>query len=473
MFKSIFRRLFWTYAVILMLVFASISASVAVIVDRFAVNAHIDNIIQVADTIAYWTGYFRIENNSSQRARNAYDNILSSWAQFLKSDIIITNKEGEVLAGTNEIAAVPDDYVNYVSGGKILRERSTFNGFYKKKVMVIGVPMEFRGTVVGGMYFTTGIFAIKDTAMNLLYIFMTSSAFSILIAFVLVYLQSRKISRPIRKINSAVQDIASGKFNKRVSVESADEIGQLASSFNFMADSIEKLEESRTEFISDVSHELRTPMTSITGFVEGIMDGTIPSDKQNEYLKIVYDESKRLTKMVNDMLEMTKMSSSEYKLDISEFDLNEVVRICIIGMEQRIDEKNLELNVDFENDALPVLADRDAIKRVVINLLDNAVKFSYSNTTVGIKTWVEGTKAHFCVGNFGDGISGEDMRNIFDRFYKTDKSRMGEKSGAGLGLSFVKNIITLHKQNIWVESVDTKKGSEVKYTKFTFTLELA
>ena len=221
------------------------------------------------------------------------------------------------------------------------------------------------------------------------------------------------------------------------------------------------------------------------------MDGTIPPEKEKEYLKIVLDESKRLTKMVNDMLEMSKMSSSEYKLDVSEFDLNELTRICIIGLCNRIDEKNLELNVDFEDDILKVIAKERGIQiyytkiptfikgnvtlvsELVYNLLDNAIKFSYPNTTIGIRTWIEDGRARFCVGNFGDGISGADLSNIFNRFYKTDKSRVNEKSGAGLGLSFVKNIMTLHKQNVWVESVDTKEGSTVKYTKFTFTLELA
>jgi signal transduction histidine kinase len=289
----------------------------------------------------------------------------------------------------------------------------------------------------------------------------------------MVYSQSKRISKPIGAINKAVSNIASGKYEQRVAVRSKDEIGQLASNFNFMADSIEKLESTRSEFISDVAHELRTPMTSISGFVEGVLDGTIPPERRDEYLKIVLDESKRLTKMVNDMLEMSKMSSSEYKLDITEFDLNELTRICIIGLGGRIDEKNLEMNVNFEKDTLRVLADKDAINRVVINLLDNAIKFSYPNTTIRIRTWIEGGKAKFCIGNFGDGIDSEDLSNVFSRFYKTDKSRVNEKSGAGLGLSFVKNILTLHKQSVWVESLDTKKGSDAKYTKFTFTLELA
>ena len=437
MFKSILGRLFWTYAIILMLVFTSVAVTVGIFVNHFAISTHMNNVISVSQNLEYWTGSLQIED-TDYRARAAYKQLLRSWGNFLNSDIIVTNSNGEVLESTTSSATVPDELVHIVTNGNIVKKYSTLNGSYKNKMMVI-----------------------------------ITSLFSVLAAFVLVYMQSKKISKPIEEINKAARGIASGKFDKRVEVTSTDEIGQLASSFNFMADSIEALEDTRSEFISDVSHELRTPMTSISGFIEGILDGTIPPEKEKEYLKIVLDESKRLTKMVNDMLEMSKMSSSEYKLDVSEFDLNELTRICIIGLCNRIDEKNLELNVDFEDDILKVIADKDAIKRVVINLLDNAIKFSYPNTTIGIRTWIEDGRARFCVGNFGDGISGADLSNIFNRFYKTDKSRVNEKSGAGLGLSFVKNIMTLHKQNVWVESVDTKEGSTVKYTKFTFTLELA
>ena len=166
------------------------------------------------------------------------------------------------------------------------------------------------------------------------------------------------------------------------------------------------------------------------------------------------------------------MSSNEYKLNISSFDINELIRVCIIGLVNKIVEKGLELSVDFKQDSLNVIADKDAITRVLINLLDNAVKFSYNNTTIGIETWVEKHKVHVCIGNFGEGIDSKDLSNVFKRFYKTDKSRtINNKSGAGLGLSFVKNILTLHKQSIWVESIDAKEGSNAKYTKFTFTLE--
>lgn len=471
MFKSILGRLFWTYAAILALVFTSVSVSVGIFVNRFVVNQHMDNVIKAAQTIEFWTGSLQIEGGDF-RSLTAYKQQLRSWANFLKSDIIVTNTDGEIIASTCAITQAPALLVREVAEGKIIHRHSSFGGAYDKKEFIVGVPVEYKNTIVGAMFFNTKLFDIRKTTLELFYIFLMSSAFSILAAAVLVYMQSKRISKPIGEINRAARDIASGKFDQRVAVTSADEIGQLASSFNFMADSIEELEATRSEFISDVSHELRTPMTSISGFIEGIMDGTIPPQKQNEYLKIVLDESKRLTKMVNDMLEMSKMSSSEYKLDITKFDLNELTRVCIISLMNRIEEKNLELSVDFEKDSMNVLADKDAIKRVIINLLDNAVKFSYPNTTIGIHTWVEDGRARFCVGNFGDGINGADLSNIFNRFYKTDKSRVREKSGAGLGLSFVKNIITLHRQNVWVESVDTKEGSDIKYTKFTFTLEL-
>lgn len=471
MFKSIFSRLFWTYAAILALVLASIAVSVGVYSNHFVVSQQVKNVIGVSETIEYWTAASEIED-SSTRAKTSYKNLLREWADFLHADIIITNTKGKPLAATGSVTTVPDTLLNSVTAGETVQEISTFNGAYKSNVLTVGIPVHYQGGVVGAMFFNTPMFYLRKTTGEIFSMLVVCALLAMLAAAVLVFIQSRRISRQITEINKASQSIASGKYDRRVVVRSRDEIGQLASSFNFMADSVETLVKTRTDFISDVSHELRTPMTSISGFAQGMLDGTIPEEKRDEYLKIILDESKRLTKMVNDMLEMSKMSSSEYKLDITAFDLNELVRICIISLGNRIDEKNLDINVDFDRDVLRVLADKDAIQRVVINLLDNAIKFSYPNTTVTISTKKDKNRALFSVGNFGDGVSSEDMRNIFNRFYKTDKSRVTEKSGAGLGLSFVRNIITLHKQNVWVESIDAKEGSDAKYTTFSFTLEL-
>ncbi len=474
MFKSIFQRLFWTNAAILLLVFVSVAVSVSIFASNYVLSRQTESIISISDTVEHWSAAMQIEEPDT-RFREAFSQTLKSWSEFIDADIIVVNTDGECTESTCAIRTVPEQTLeDIVSGMQVIR-KTTFNGAYPRRVLSVGLPVRYQGTVVGAMFFNTRLPNMKRSTMDLVFLFMISSIFSICAAFILVYIQSRRISRPIGEINKAAQDIAAGNFSERVKITSSDETGQLASSFNFMAASIEDLENQRQSFVSDVSHELRTPMTSISGFIEGILDGTIPEESREEYLHIVLDETKRLTRLVNELLEMSKMASSEYVLNIGKFDINELIRVCIIGLEHRITEKNLDLNVDFSKDNLMVLADEDTIKRVVLNLMDNAIKFSYPNTTIGIRTWISDGKAHISVGNFGDGIDGGDLNKIFDRFYKTDKSRTNIKnrSGAGLGLSFVKNIITMHKQNVWVESVDTKEGSKAKYTKFTFTLEIA
>lgn len=469
---SILKRLCLTYGFILVVLLMSISVPTAVYVNSYFENKQVESIVQISESIEHWAGALHIEENDI-RSRMAFKSNLALWSKYLKSDIIIVNNSNEIIDTTITVYSVPDKYLELLGDKDKVIIRGTFDDLYQHKVLTVGIPLSYQGTRIGSAFFNMPVPDIRRTAKDLVYVFIISSMLSMMMAFVLVYFQSIKISRPIRQINNAVRDIAAGNFEKRVHVDSNDEIGQLASSFNFMADNVENLEQQRAIFVSDVSHELRTPMTSISGFVEGMLDGTIPPDKQDYYLNIVLDESRRLAKLVNDMLEMSKMSSSEYQLDISSFDINELIRMCIIGLENKICDKNLDLNVDFKINELKVIADKDSIKRVILNIMDNAIKFSYPNTTMGISTWAEKHKVYVSIGNFGDGIDGADLSNIFNRFYKTDKSRTTEKSGAGLGLSMVKNILVLHKQSIWVESVDTKEGSSAKYTKFTFTLEKA
>lgn len=472
MFKSIFSRLFWTYATILIFVFILVSVATSLFVDNYTVKKQTETVISVSDTLEYWTGTYQIEQNNI-RADMAYKQMLKSWAEFVGSDIIVASLDGKIQGATQNVNSVPKNYMDSIKEGKTIVKKGTFGGQYKDRQLTVGMPVRYNGTIIAAMFFNTPLKALTRTTFDIVAIFLVCAAISFFLAFVFIYIQSKRISSPIGKINRAVQQIAAGNFSGRVKVTSNDEIGQLASSFNFMADSVEDLENMRAGFISDVSHELRTPMTSISGFAQSMIDGKIPKESQNEYLKIIVDESKRLTKLVNDMLEMTKMSSSEYQLTIDKFDLNELVRICIISMENAITDKNLDLNVKMSEEALNVLADKDSITRVILNLIDNAIKFSYENTVIGIEVGVRNKKAYITVGNFGDGIDKKDLSNIFNRFYKTDKSRERVKSGAGLGLSLCKNILNLHKQSIWVESDTVKEGSKTKYTKFTFTLETA
>ena len=267
---------------------------------------------------------------------------------------------------------------------------------------------------------------------------------------------------PIRQMSMAVSEFASGNFGKRIDYNSDDEIGELAANFNNMADSIENLENMRSSFVSNVSHELRTPMTTITGFVEGILDGTVKKDEQEKYLQIVLDESKRLSRMVNDLLSISRMENNEYKLNKRIFNINELVKVVLFKFEGDVTGKNIDIELNLAENCKDVYADSDAITQVVTNLVHNAVKFTPEGGNISVRSWIYGKKAYVEIKNSGHGIEKDKLGFVFDRFYKTDDSRSNDKTGAGLGLFIVKNLINHHGEKIWVESeVDS-------FTKFTF-----
>lgn len=469
MFKSVFQRMMWTSCAIILVVIMLITGAMSLLLNNYVKGSKYDAAINASQTIEGLTVTLALENYDT-RSLYFYNNSLVTISHVLDSDITVISNTGEVFASTNQTKRVSSKYISAVLSGKIVSESGRFGGVFSERVYIIGVPMEYNDKIVGGVFFSTELPKMKDNVYSLLMMVLIACIIALAIACVLIFIHAKRTATPLRELNKAVLEIASGNFSKRLP-PGKDEIGQLSSSFNYMASSLEKLENSRSEFISDVSHELRTPMTSISGFVGGILDGTIPPEKEKEYLRIVYDESRRLAKMTNDMLEMSKMNSSEYKLDVSKFDLSELIRLCIIQLEQKISEKKLELNVTLPEDKLIVIADKAAIQRVIINLLDNAVKFSFERTTVTVSAVRKAKKAYISIGNLGIGIEEKELSNIFDRFYKTDKSRTRDKSGAGLGLSMVKNIINLHKQEVFAESINTGQGS--KFTKFTFTLELS
>lgn len=470
MFRSIFSRLFWTNFLITVIVLVLTSASMLGFLSYYMEDKQYETALKTSKNIEYLTVALRIENEDF-RSQAVYNSTLASWAEFTDSDITVVNYQGDIFASTAGITRIPAEYLNRALSGNTFSEKSYFGNFYQKRVFVVGIPLYYRSVIAGAIFFSTPVPDMSRNVIDFIDMLALSCAAALLVAFVLVYIQSKHISAPIKDINRAVNSIASGKFDKRVKVSSGDEIGQLASSFNYMAETLSQINDTHSEFISDVSHELRTPMTSISGFVGGILDGTIPPEKEKEYLQLVYDESVRLTKLTNDMLAMSKMTSAKYKLDISSFDINELIRRCIIQLEQRISDKNLEIEINFGAEIIKVLGDRDAIQRVIINILDNAIKFSFENTKIIISSWYKNSKVYVSIGNFGIGIESSEINHIFDRFYKTDKSRTSDKKGAGLGLSMVKNIISLHKQQIWVDSSETKAGTGVKFTKFTFTLK--
>lgn len=481
MFKSIFGRLFWTYSILLLLMLSTISLSMAILFKNFTERKQIENITSVVDTVEYWISHEGESGNSSDEENNYFNSIppvnksiksmINALGHFTMSDVTIVAHDGEVIYSTNGINKVPTSALKCIETDERVITSSNFEKFYGHDVLTVSFPLHRNGQSVAAIIFNKGFPDIYRTVMELLVMFLLSMLLSIAVAFIIVYIQAKKISAPIVKINKAAQKIAAGNFSERVNVTSMDEIGQLASTFNFMASSIERADQNRQRFVSDISHELRTPMTSISGFISGMLDGTITDENRDYYLQIVLDESTRLTKLVNDMLEMSKMQSDEFKLDIAPFNITELICTCLIEFENKIESKSLDVKVDFRPEKLVALGDKYQIKRVLINLLDNAVKFSHSSTTISMNTWIEQGKAHISVSNIGDGIKENDIKHIFDRFYKTDKSREKDRTGAGLGLSLVQNIIRLHNQTITVKSLPYGDDN-LKITTFEFTLEV-
>lgn len=264
------------------------------------------------------------------------------------------------------------------------------------------------------------------------------------------------------EINNAAKKLAKGDVQKRVEIKSRDEIGELGDSFNIMADSLEKVDKNRRDFVSNVSHELRSPITSIKGFISGILDGVIPKDKENYYLNIVYDEINRLTRLVTDLLDISAMEAGKFKLNISEIDINELIRLCLANLEGKIASKDLTVDVVLVNKHQFVKGDMDRIIQVITNLIDNAIKYTENNGQIKIDAKLKADKVYVSIFNSGSHMTEEQIIRIWDRFYKSDKSRTNKES-TGLGLPIVRLILTQHGEDIWVKNV--RDGVE-----FTFTL---
>lgn len=363
---------------------------------------------------------------------------------------------------------IPASYISNVSRSDSYSEISTLDGLFDKDYIVYSIPQrnengEFIGAVVAC--------AANSGMNNLLYgviktIFM-STLWIILALLVTVYFISERLISPIRAMSRAAKSFAKGQFDVRVPVKGNDEVAELATAFNNMAASLASNEEMRRMFLANVSHDLRTPMTTISGFIDGIIDGAIPPEKHEYYLSIIASEVRRLSRLVSTLLDITKIQAGERKFTMVPFDICEMCRQVLISSEQRIEAKHLDVSFICDSDNMFALGDVDAIHQIIYNLLDNAIKFSYDGGKYEISITERNEKIVTSVYNEGVGISEEDLPYVFDRFYKSDKSRGLDKTGVGLGLYIARTIIEAHNETIKVES------EHGKWCRFTFTLPVS
>ena len=306
---------------------------------------------------------------------------------------------------------------------------------------------------------------ITKTRSNIISYFLIATVISVALELIALFIITKEITEPIRELEKMTKQMAAGNFKVKIQSRSNDEVGELVNSYNAMAEALGNLDMMRNDFIASISHELRTPMTSIGGFIDGILDGVIPAEKQEHYLQIVKEEIARMNALVNDLLNMARLQSGKVELDLLPCSLEELLRNTALKLKPIIDEKEIQIVFDIKTKNCEVLVDKPSIERVLINLIQNAVKFTNPGGTVTLHSEPDGkNKVRITVEDTGSGIAKEEIPFIFEKFYKTDKSRGLDKKGTGLGLAIVKNILSAHGQEIHVEST-VGKGS-----RFIFTL---
>ena len=442
--------------------------------------------------LAFASQYFKeerytlLEHNARQAAELTYVNI--SWNEFervnpsqvlplygvladaIEGDIYLCNAKGEILlfsSGSGEehkSAPISAQVLNTVAAKGRYREVGRMNGLYTDPCYTVGIPILNDADKLAAVVFASASADMLTTFLvEILKMFIISSLAVLILAFAAVYFLAADLVRPLRKMVSATQAFSKGDFTVRVPVESYDELGQLAISFNNMASSLATTELTRRSFTANVSHELRTPMTTIAGFIDGILDGTIPEEKRDYYLRIVSDETKRLSRLVRSMLNIARIEAGELEIKPDLFDVRDTVIKTVFSFEKPLEEKQIEVR-GLDGEKVMVEADPDLIHQVVYNLLENAVKFCNEGGYIEVGYHQDDKATSVSIRNSGDGIAKDELPHVFDRFYKTDKSRSRDKGGAGLGLHIVRSIINLHGGEIVVRSV------EGEYCEFVFTL---
>lgn len=466
--RSLFAKFFFACASVMIISFIVLGTSMVL----FSINysnsekeqLYIDNARNIAATS------LKLSSKSDEASFFA---MLQISANNLDANIYLCDKTGQHLYVISKYVVsksskpMSKSIMAKIKARTEIQEEGTLGGFFTTSYTSAGVPIlsEDGSEVIGAVFIASKGGGIIKTISGIFRIFIFCLLLILFLDFIAIYFVTARLVKPLRQMSSAVSSFSKGDFSARVPVNGSDEIGQLAASFNNMAQSLASLEEMRSSFVGNVSHELKTPMTSISGFIDGILDGTIPDEKRNYYLKIVSDEVKRLSRLVRSFLDIARIEAGELKINPTEFDITELTRRVIIGFERQIDGKSLEIRGLDNEESYKVLADFDLTYQIVYNLIDNAVKFSNEGGFIEINIAPKKKKVYVGIKNSGMGIPPADLPYIFDRFYKTDKSRSRDRKGVGLGLYIVKSVLNKQGQDIVVRSV------EGEFCEFVFTLK--
>lgn len=481
---ALFFKYFFIFSVIILISFLVIGVSMMLFVTNYmsseVLNETKSNAHELAVTTTELFNSETIKNNREAAVLLLCQNV-DLMAATTGNDVYICDAKGQIEICAESIdnyslefnnhceihskIQIPSPYIQKVKGGK-LSEFSTLGTSYSTYHSVSMEPIYVNNTFLGFCVVAspvTGEFlsAIKQ----ILVVFLISAAIALVLVCIAVYVVTEKITKPIKNLETATTCYATGDFSYRVpEINSNDELALLITKFNAMATSLAQLENSRRSFVANVSHEFKTPMTTIGGFINGILDGTIPPDRQEHYLKIVSSEIERLSRMVNMMLNISKIETGNVELTLETIDIADRIITTFLGFEQLISNKNIQVTGLDNLPPIRAKADGAMIDQVIYNLVDNAVKFTNENGKITINSTEDKKHVYFAITNTGKGIPKRDLKNVFDRFFKVDESRSTDTKSTGLGLYLVKSIINLHKGSITVESETDA------FTRFTIKL---
>lgn len=468
MFKSIFSKYFAVVLLVVCISFVSMAATQGMVSANTWLDQKqqllTDNARRIADSVAQNS---RLSPNSETEyvlnldAGSTVPVVTELLSAAIDADVFITDNRGVIrtsssqggkldLADTREIPAAV--IADMQQNGETFTV-GTMNGLYSDNHYMAGTPVIKNGVQIGYVFAASSATDLTDYLLSYLQTYLISLLVVLIISFIVIYLSTYRLVRPLRQMAAATRSFGEGDFSYRIPVQGQDEIAELATSLNNMAASLSEVDEMSRTFVANVSHELRTPMTTISGFVDGILDGTIPSEKAPYYLDIVSQEIRRLSRLVQSMLDLSRIDNGSIKIRPTSFDMTALVAHTLLPFEPRIEEKHLRIEGLEDCAPCPVTADADLMGQVVYNLLDNAVKFTNEGGSIRLLVRAQPDRTVVTVRNTGDGVPAEEMPHIFDRFYKSDRSRSRDKVGVGLGLFLVKSLISLHRGEICVRSV--------------------
>ena len=472
MLRSIYSRITLVNFIITVLVLTISSALLLKLLSGYLINDRSKMLRLEAERVGENT-LFYVNNSSDPAAYDFYHMVLNHASERINGIIFVIDNYGNVITSKNaeqhmDISKITAEFAKKELSGGEMAELGDLGGIYDNTYLTVGKPMKNKNEIVGATFVAMPVPEINRYKYHVFRIMLITVLASIMCALIISLFYLKRVSKPLSNISRAAKQVAEGNFDVEIpEVRGTSEVSELTRNFNMMTRSLNDLENMRSTFIANVSHELRTPMTTISGFVEGVLDNTIPDESKEKYLRIVLDETKRLARLVAELLALARIDAGTLPLNIKEFDINELIRITILRFENQINAKQLDIEINFEEESERVLADKDSVSRVLTNLFDNAIKFNVNNGYIKVNVRQAANKVSVSVENSGIGIDSEELPHIWERFYKTDKSRSYDKKGMGLGLYMVQGIISAHGEKIWAES------EKNHWARFTFTLKKA